>query len=169
MYRAVTRNIEVQVRPFYLEDRSDPSENRYVWGYQITIDNQSDEFVQLLSRYWHITDGAGRVEEVRGPGVVGDQPELNPGDSYQYTSGCPLSTPSGFMVGHYTMRNKRGETFDIAIPAFSLDLPGTRDGELASFSPFTGRNARQGNEGRRWLVRLSSTHMTETRRATIHQ
>eukprot|EP01035_Chromulina_nebulosa_P053950 gene53950-73810_t len=109
MYRAVTRNIEVQVRPFYLEDRSDPSENRYVWGYQITIDNQSDEFVQLLSRYWHITDGTGRVEEVRGPGVVGDQPELNPGDSYQYTSGCPLSTPSGIMVGRYTMRNKRGE------------------------------------------------------------
>lgn len=88
MYSAVTRNIEVQVRPFYLEDRSDPSENRYVWGYQITIDNQSDDFVQLLSRYWHITDGTGRVEEVRGPGVVGDQPELNPGDSYQYTSGA---------------------------------------------------------------------------------
>src|SRR3954463_15595874 len=97
MYRAVTRNIEVQVRPFYLEDRSDPAENRYVWGYQVTIDNQSDDFVQLLSRYWHITDGSGRIEEVRGAGVVGDQPELNPGDSYQYTSGCPLSTPSGFM------------------------------------------------------------------------
>src|SRR5436190_2246232 len=72
MYRAVTRNIEVQVRPFYLEDRSDPSEDRYVWGYQVTIDNRSDEFVQLLSRYWHITDGRGRVEEVRGAGVVGD-------------------------------------------------------------------------------------------------
>ena len=72
----------------------------------MTIDNQSDEFVQLLSRYWHITDGTGRVEEVRGAGVVGEQPELNPGDSYQYTSGCPLSTPSGIMVGHYTMRNR---------------------------------------------------------------
>ncbi|TIU89218.1 MAG: ApaG domain [Mesorhizobium sp.] len=71
MYRAVTRNIEVLVRPFYLEDRSDPSENRYVWGYQVTIDNRSDDFVQLLSRYWHITDGQGRVEEVRGAGVVG--------------------------------------------------------------------------------------------------
>jgi ApaG protein len=126
MYRAVTRNIEVLVRPFYLEDRSDPSENRYVWGYQVTIDNRSDEFVQLMSRYWQITDGHGRVEEVRGAGVVGDQPELNPGDSYQYTSGCPLSTSSGIMVGHYTMRNGRGETFDIAIPAFSLDMPGTR-------------------------------------------
>jgi ApaG protein len=124
MYRAVTRNIEVTVVPFYMEDRSDPSESRYVWGYRVTIDNQSEEFVQLLSRYWQITDGAGHVEEVRGAGVVGDQPELNPGDSYQYASGCPLSTPSGFMVGHYTMRNDRNELFDVAIPAFSLDLPG---------------------------------------------
>ena len=90
----------------------------------MTIDNQSDETVKLLARYWHITDGAGRVEEVRGPGVVGEQPELDPGDSYQYMSGCPLSTPSGFMVGRYTMRNRKGELFDIDIPAFSLDLPG---------------------------------------------
>ena len=124
MYSAVTRNITVNVVPFYLEERSDPPENRYVWGYRVTIDNQSDDAVQLLSRYWRITDGAGRVEEVRGQGVVGDQPELNPGDSYQYTSGCPLTTPSGFMVGTYTMRGKRGELFDIDIPAFSLDLPG---------------------------------------------
>ena len=93
---------------------------------RVTIDNQSDEFVQLLSRYWHITDGTGRVEEVRGAGVVGDQPELNPGDSYQYTSGCPLSTPSGIMVGPLHDAQQAGETFDIAIPAFSLDLPGTR-------------------------------------------
>jgi ApaG protein len=124
MYSAVTRDITVSVVPFYLEDHSDPQENRYVWGYRITIDNQSDQPVKLLSRYWHITDGAGRVEEVRGPGVVGDQPELDPGDSYQYTSGCPLSTPSGIMVGRYTMRNRSGELFDIAIPAFSLDMPG---------------------------------------------
>jgi len=101
MYRAVTRNIEVLVRPFYLEDRSDPSENRYVWGYQVTIDNRSDEFVQLLSRYWHITDGQGRVEEVRGAGVVGDQPELNPGDSYQYTSGCHLRLSAFDAVRHH--------------------------------------------------------------------
>lgn len=126
MYSAVTRNIAVTVVPFYLEDRSSPSESRYVWGYRVTIDNQSDDVVKLLSRYWHITDGVGKVEEVRGAGVVGDQPELDPGDSYQYTSGCPLTTPSGIMVGRYTMRNKRGETFDIAIPAFSLDLPGTK-------------------------------------------
>lgn len=126
MYRAVTRNIAVQVEPFYLEERSEPDENRYVWGYRVTIENNSDEFVQLLSRYWHITDATGRVEEVRGPGVVGDQPQLNPGDSYQYTSGCPLSTPSGIMTGRYTMRNEAGELFDIAIPAFSLDLPDAR-------------------------------------------
>ena len=123
MYRAVTRSIEVSVVPFYLDDRSEPVENRYFWGYRVTIDNQSDERVQLLSRYWQITDGSGRVEEVRGAGVVGDQPELDPGDSYQYTSGCPLSTPSGFMVGRYTMRNARGELFDVDIPAFSLDMP----------------------------------------------
>lgn len=123
MYSAVTRNIEVNVEPFYLADRSDPGEGRYVWAYRVTIDNQSDDFVKLLSRYWHITDGTGRVEEVRGPGVVGEHPELNPGDSYQYTSGCPLPTPSGIMVGSYTMRNGRGETFDIDIPAFSLDIP----------------------------------------------
>lgn len=126
MYRAVTRNIAVTVEPFYLADRSEPADDRYVWAYRITIDNQSSDRVTLLSRYWHITDGAGRVEEVRGEGVVGDQPELGPGDSYQYTSGCPLSTPSGIMVGRYTMRTSGGELFDIAIPAFSLDLPDRR-------------------------------------------
>ncbi|MGC4026456.1 MAG: Co2+/Mg2+ efflux protein ApaG [Mesorhizobium sp.] len=125
MYKATTRNIEVEVEPFYMEERSDPDQNRYVWGYRVTIDNQSEEFVQLLSRYWQITDGMGRVEEVRGAGVVGDQPRLSPGDSYQYTSGCPLATPSGIMVGTYTMRSRTGELFEVAIPAFSLDLPGT--------------------------------------------
>ena len=124
MYRAVTRNIEVTVEPFYLADRSDASESRYVWGYRVTIVNNSREFIQLLTRYWHITDGNGKVEEVRGPGVVGEQPALEPGDSYQYASGCPLTTPTGFMVGHYTMRNREGELFDVRIPAFSLDLPG---------------------------------------------
>ena len=123
MYRSTTRNIEVEVEPFYLPDRSDPDESRYVWGYRVTIANNSDALIQLLARYWRITDAAGRVEEVRGPGVVGEQPELNPGDSFQYTSGCPLRTPSGFMVGRYTVRNGEGEFFDIDIPAFSLDLP----------------------------------------------
>ena len=124
MYKAITHGIEVSVEPFYLAERSDPAEGRYVWGYRVTIDNQSDEHVKLLSRYWHITDGAGRVEEVQGPGVVGEQPDLDPGDSYQYMSGCPLPTPSGIMVGRYTMQNAKGDTFDVDIPAFSLDLPG---------------------------------------------
>jgi ApaG protein len=123
MYRAITRNIEVSVEPFYLDDRSDPSENHYVWAYRVTIANNSGEHVQLMARYWRITDGTGRVEEVRGAGVVGEQPHLDPGDSYQYTSGCPLSTPSGIMVGRYTMKAGSGETFDVAIPAFSLDVP----------------------------------------------
>lgn len=125
MYRAVTHDIEVRVEPFYLEDRSEPDENRYVWAYRITLANHSHETVTLLARYWQITDALGRVEEVHGPGVVGEQPDLEPGDSYQYTSGCPLSTPSGFMVGRYTMQTPRGLTFDIDIPAFSLDLPGS--------------------------------------------
>jgi len=123
MYRAVTRNIEVSVEPFFLDDRSDPAENRYVWAYRITIANKSDQFVKLLSRHWKITDGAGRVELVNGPGVVGEQPELNPGDSFQYTSGCPLTTPSGIMAGHYTMQDQAGRTFEVQIPAFSLDIP----------------------------------------------
>jgi len=123
MYRSTTRNIEVAVEPFYLPDRSDPQEGRFVWAYRVTIANHSATPIQLLARHWRITDGAGRVEEVRGPGVVGEQPQLNPGDSYQYTSGCPLRTPSGFMVGSYTMRNDEGEFFEVAIPAFALDLP----------------------------------------------
>lgn len=127
MYRAVTRNIEVSVEPFYMADRSDPDESRFVWGYRVTIANQSDEFVQLLTRYWRITDGNGKVEEVRGPGVVGEQPALDPGDSYQYTSGCPLTTPSGFMVGFYTMRDGDGSLFDVQIPPFALDLPDALD------------------------------------------
>jgi ApaG protein len=123
MYRAVTRDIEVSVEPFYLADRSDPEDGHYVWAYRITIANNSDGFVKLLSRYWHIIDGAGKVEEVRGPGVVGEQPELEPGDSFHYTSGCPLSTPSGIMVGRYTLCDRLGATFEVDIPAFSLDIP----------------------------------------------
>ena len=123
MYVAVTRQIEVSVEPFYIAEQSAPDESRYVWGYRVTIANQSDDAVKLLSRYWRITDGAGRVQEVRGPGVVGEQPELGPGDSYQYTSGCPLTTPSGIMVGSYTMLSGSGQIFDVDIPAFSLDLP----------------------------------------------
>jgi ApaG protein len=125
VYRALTHDIEVTVEPFYLPDRSEPDKDHYVWGYRVTIANHSTREVQLLSRYWNITDGRGKVEEVRGAGVVGEQPQLSPGDSFQYTSGCPLSTPSGIMVGRYTMRDDDGRLFDVDIPAFSLDMPDT--------------------------------------------
>lgn len=124
MYRSTTEDIEVEVEPFYLSERSDPADGRHVWGYRVTIANNSAQFVKLLSRHWRITDGLGRVEEVRGPGVVGEQPELNPGDSFQYSSGCPLTTSSGIMEGTYTMCDAEGRMFEVAIPAFSLDVPG---------------------------------------------
>lgn len=124
MYRALTQSIEVCAEPSYLPAQSDPDAAHFVWAYRITITNQSQETVQLISRYWHITDELGRVQEVRGEGVVGEQPVLNPGDSYTYTSGCPLATPSGIMSGRYTMRGPQGLLFEIDIPAFSLDLPG---------------------------------------------
>ncbi|MCB1463348.1 MAG: Co2+/Mg2+ efflux protein ApaG [Nitratireductor sp.] len=123
MYREETRQISVSVLPVYIDERSSPEEDRYFWAYQVTIENHGDTTVQLLSRYWHIVDANGEVEEVRGPGVVGEQPLLRPGDSFEYTSGCPLTTPSGFMRGSYTMTDENGNRFDVAIPAFSLDLP----------------------------------------------
>ncbi len=124
MYRALTRDIEVTVEPYYLEEQSDPDDGRYVWGYRIIIANHSELAVRLMTRYWHITDENGQVDEVSGPGVIGEQPLLNPGDTYEYSSGCPLDTPSGVMFGHYSMEAEGGETFDVAIPAFSLDSPG---------------------------------------------
>ncbi|MGO4439320.1 Co2+/Mg2+ efflux protein ApaG [Rhizobium sp. RAF56] len=124
MYRALTRGIEVVVEPFYLEEQSDPDDDRYVWGYRIVISNNSVLTVRLVNRYWHITDQNGQVDEVSGPGVVGEQPRLKPGDTYEYSSGCPLDTPSGMMFGHYQMETDEGELFDVAIPAFSLDTPG---------------------------------------------
>ena len=123
MYKTRTHDIEVTVEPFYLDDQSDPEEARYVWAYHVMIENHGSERVQLISRYWRITDALGHVQEVRGEGVVGEQPVLNPGDSYEYTSGAPLSTPSGVMVGAYSMTTRDGVTFDVDIPAFSLDSP----------------------------------------------
>ena len=123
MYRKTTRSIEVTVIPLYLDDQSDPDENRYVWAYQVSLENKGHETVQLLTRYWNITDANGKVLEVRGDGVVGEQPVLRPNDIFEYTSGTPLSTPSGIMVGSYQMKTSDGESFDVAIPAFSLDSP----------------------------------------------
>ncbi len=123
MYETTTRNLRITVNPQYLEDESVPEEQRFLWAYTIEIANEGRETVQLVNRYWHITDAVGRVQEVRGPGVVGEQPVLAPGDAYTYTSGCPLPTPSGFMVGAYEMETSDGERFEADIPAFSLDLP----------------------------------------------
>lgn len=123
MYKSTTRDIEVTVEPFYLDDKSAPEEARFVWAYHVQIENRSSETVQLQSRFWRITDALGRVQEVRGDGVVGEQPILHPGDAFEYTSGAPLSTPSGVMVGTYQMTTDGGEQFDVAIPAFSLDSP----------------------------------------------
>ena len=123
MYTATTRNITVKVQPQFLAEQSDPVSDQYVWLYTINIENGGTEAVQLLNRHWIITNAVGHVEEVQGPGVVGEQPVLQPGDSYQYTSGCPLRTPSGMMVGTYEMVGPGDERFDIDIPAFSLDSP----------------------------------------------
>ncbi len=126
MYSSVSNNIKVTVRPKYLAERSEPDEDRYFWSYTIEIANDGDRTVQLTHRHWQITDANGRREEVRGPGVVGEQPKLKPGDAFSYTSGCPLRTPSGLMVGTYRMVDESGEAFDVAIPAFSLDSPHAR-------------------------------------------
>ncbi len=125
-YEATTRKLTVRVRPQFLPEQSDPEARRWVWAYAIEIENRGAETVQLLRRHWIITDGLGRVEHVEGPGVVGDQPTLRPGQRYSYTSGCPLPTTSGSMAGEYRMITDLGEQFDIAIPAFSLDVPGER-------------------------------------------
>lgn len=121
MYRAVTRKIEVTVRPRFMSERSSPGNGYYFWAYTIEITNLGDETVQLKTRHWRITDELGRLQEVKGPGVVGEEPVLKPGGSFEYTSGVPLPTPSGFMVGSYGMIGPGGEHFDIEIPAFSLD------------------------------------------------
>ena len=123
MYSETTRSIKITVRPFYLEEHSSPADNHYVWAYQVRIENGGMETVQLLNRHWRITDGFGRLQEVRGPGVVGEQPLLAPGGSFEYTSSCPLQSSSGFMVGDYEMETGKGERFLARVPAFSLDVP----------------------------------------------
>ncbi len=126
LYEATTRDILVRVRPEYRPDQSDPDDRQWVWAYQIEVENHGEVTVQLLSRRWVITDATGRVETVEGPGVVGEQPTLKPGEAFRYVSGCPLQTPSGVMEGAYEMEAEGGERFAIAVPAFSLDLPGER-------------------------------------------
>jgi ApaG protein len=122
-YTANTRGIAVSVEPTYLETRSSPNSSQYFWAYRVVIENQGPETVQLLSRHWMITNARGELTEVKGPGVVGEQPILKPGESFEYTSGAPLNTPSGMMGGAYQMESESGERFDIEIPTFSLDCP----------------------------------------------
>lgn len=123
MYHAITAGIRVTVLPVYIDERSAPDEGRWFWAYRVSIANEGRRTVQLLTRYWRIVDAHGRTEEVRGDGVVGEQPVIRPGDSYEYTSGCPLAAPSGFMAGTYTMVDESGDRFDVEIPGFPLDLP----------------------------------------------
>jgi ApaG protein len=123
MYSAVSNKIRVTVEPKFLAEHSQPDEGRYFWSYTIEIANGGDVTVQLTHRNWTITDASGRREEVQGPGVVGEQPTLKPGGAFRYTSGCPLRTPSGIMVGSYRMVDETGRAFDVEIPAFSLDSP----------------------------------------------
>lgn len=126
MYERVTRGVRVAVEPSYLDDQSDPDEGQYLWSYTVTIENNGPEAVQLMSRYWNITDAVGNTQEVSGPGVVGAQPVIEPGQSFQYTSGCPLPTASGHMVGRYQMLLASGEAFDAEIPPFILESPHER-------------------------------------------
>jgi ApaG protein len=126
MYRATTRQIEVIVEPQFLPERSAPEKQQFFWSYTIVIVNTGPETVQLKTRHWIITDGTGRSQEVRGEGVIGEQPVLAPGERFEYTSGVPLTTASGFMTGHYQMVNDSGERFEIDIPLFSLDGPDTK-------------------------------------------
>lgn len=126
MYHATTEYIRVIVRPEFLERQSQPDSGKFMWAYTIQVENHGPEAVTLLTRHWIITDGMGRRQDVRGEGVVGEQPTLQPGEQFEYTSGCPLSTPSGLMQGSYGMVTASGRPFDVAIPAFSLDSPHDR-------------------------------------------
>ena len=126
MYETVTKGIRVRVTPAYVEEQSSPDEGYYFWAYTVDIANDGEVQVQLKTREWRITDANGKLETVRGPGVVGQTPVLAPGQSFTYTSGCPLTTPSGIMVGSYQMQFSDGRLINVAIPAFSLDSPSVR-------------------------------------------
>lgn len=123
MYVATTSGIVVSVRPQFLSEQSCVADSHFVWLYDVYIENQGAITVQLITRYWNICDAVGNRQEVCGPGVVGEQPVLHPGESYRYQSGCPLQTPSGIMKGHFEMQTDEGCLLKVVIPAFSLDSP----------------------------------------------
>tara|TARA_B110000238_G_scaffold115613_1_gene125504 strand:+ start:520 stop:951 length:432 start_codon:yes stop_codon:yes gene_type:complete len=122
-YTKITKNIRVSVRTDFLDDQSDSESKIWVWSYHILIENNGNNIVQLVDRYWKITDEKGHIKEVKGSGVVGKQPSIKPGESFEYSSGTPLKNPSGFMFGNYRMINEKNESFFIDIPIFSLDIP----------------------------------------------
>ncbi len=122
-YSQVSNDVRVTIFPVYLENQSSPSASQFVWAYHVVIENMREEAFQLKTRYWRITDALGRVQEVSGDGVVGEEPIIEPGDFFEYTSGTPLNTPSGIMVGRYGMKKTNGETFHVDVPVFSLDSP----------------------------------------------
>jgi ApaG protein len=123
VFTQTTEHIKVTVQPIYLDHQSVPEDDYYVWAYVVKLENLGQETVQLINRYWMVTDGAGQVQEVVGEGVVGEQPKLKPGETYQYTSGTSLVTPTGMMSGSYGMTTDNGRDFAVEIPAFSLDSP----------------------------------------------
>jgi len=122
---SITRNIRIHVRSEYIPERSAPPRHQWFFAYRIRIANEGAETIQLLARHWVITNASGHVEEVNGEGVVGEQPVIEPGEAFEYTSGCPLTTPFGSMHGEYQMVNHNGEQFDVTIPAFVLRVPGS--------------------------------------------
>lgn len=123
MFEATTKTIHVRVEPEFLDEQSAPEDHHYFWSYYVEIENMGEKPVQLRSRHWRITDGHGATHEVIGEGVVGLQPVIQPGEVFSYTSGAPLSTPSGFMNGAYQMEGENGDNFEVDIPTFSLDSP----------------------------------------------
>ena len=122
-YTKITKNIRISVKTDFLSDQSDEKSKLWVWSYHILIENNGNNIVQLIDRYWKITDETGHVKEVKGSGVIGNQPIIKPGGFFEYSSGTPLNKPSGFMVGNYRMVNEKNESIFIDIPVFSLDIP----------------------------------------------
>lgn len=123
LYEQRTDNIIVRVEPEYLAEQSNPSDSRFIWAYTVEIDNQSEHDLTVMGRFWQIADSRGQVQEVRGSGVVGETPIVKSGEVFRYTSGAPLTAPSGMMRGSYTVKDNQGESFDIAVPTFLLDSP----------------------------------------------
>ncbi|MES2985147.1 MAG: Co2+/Mg2+ efflux protein ApaG [Pseudomonadota bacterium] len=123
MFTKTTRSIKITASPHFLAEQSEPGDSHYVWAYTIQLENYGSEPVQLLNRHWKITDARGTTQEVRGPGVIGEQPVLKPGEAYRYTSGTALATASGLMLGEYEMVTGDGEHFEVEVPPFSLDSP----------------------------------------------